>query len=331
MTRRFPLMLAVIILIVGLPLSFILPDYHLRLLNLAVIAAIAVVGLNFAFGYAGLISLGHAAFIGMGAYSLAILTTRLGWSPWLAVMAAIVVTAAFTAIIGFPLLRLKGHYFALATLGLNVAFYIVAANWIELTGGTNGMSRISALSLAGHVLSDERSYLWFALVVLAVIAALAAVIHGSRYGRAMIAVRDDETAAAMSGVDVTSVKMSAFLLSAVCAAIAGCLFACHTRFVAPEDFNYAHSITYLAMLIVGGEGTIAGAILGAVLLTFLPEWLRFLGSAYLAFFGVMVLAILVFLPSGLVGLWRRRRPAAPSKRHAGGRGSGICRRLRGYS
>lgn len=330
MTMRFPLMLAVVVLIVGLPSSFILPDYHLRLLNLAVISAIAVIGLNFAFGYAGLISLGHAAFVGMGAYALAILTTRLGWSPWVAIPAAIGVTALVAAVVGFPLLRLKGHYFALATLGLNVAFYIVAANWIELTGGTNGMSRIPELSLAGHALSDERSYLWFALVVLAVIAALAAVIHGSRHGRAMIAVRDDETAAAMSGIDVTGVKMSAFILSAVCAAVAGCLFACHTRFVAPEDFNYAHSITYLAMLIVGGEGTIAGAILGAVVLTFLPEWLRFLGSAYLAFFGVMVLAILVFLPSGLAGLWRRRRPAAASKRHAAGRGSGICRRLRGY-
>ncbi len=301
MSMRFPLLLGIVILIAGLGLSMLLTDYHLRLLNLAVISAIAVIGLNFAFGYAGLISLGHAAFVGTGAYGVALLTTLLGWSPWLALPVAVAGTAIFAVLIGLPLLRLKGHYLALATLGLNVSFSIVAANWIELTGGTNGISRIPELQIAGHALADERSYLWFALAVLAVSAAVAGLIHASRHGRAMIAVRDDETAASMTGIDVTRVKIAAFVLSSIYAAVAGSLFACHMRFISPEDFSYAHSITYLAMLIVGGEGSIVGAILGALLLTFLPEWLRFLGSAYLAFFGLFVLAILVFLPSGLVG------------------------------
>ncbi|MEW6641764.1 MAG: branched-chain amino acid ABC transporter permease [Pseudomonadota bacterium] len=315
MTMRGPLLLAVAVLVAGFVLSAMLADYHLRLLNLAVISAIAVVGLNFAFGYAGLISLGHAAFVGTGAYGVALLTTLLGWSPWLALPAAIAATAVFAALIGFPLLRLKGHYLALATLGMNVSFSIVTANWIDLTGGTNGIARIPELWIGGRALSDERSYLWFALVVLAICVVVAAVIHASRQGRAMISVRDDETAAAMTGIDVTRVKISAFVLSSIYAAIAGGLFACHMRFISPEDFNYAHSITYLAMLIVGGEGAIAGAVVGAVLLTFLPEWLRFLGSAYLAFFGLLVLAILVFLPAGLVGLGRKlvRRPIAASR------------------
>lgn len=314
---RVPLTITAIIAGAGFVLSFVLPDYDLRLLNLSVISAIAVIGLNFAFGYAGLISLGHAAFVGMGAYGLAILTTRLGWSPWLAMPVAVAGTAVFAAVIGFPLLRLKGHYLALATLGLNVSFYIVASNWIELTGGTNGISRIPELTIAGRAITGERLYLWFGLVVLAAITIVAFMIHASRYGRAMIAVRDDETAASMSGIDVTLTKIAAFVLSAIYAAIAGCLFACHVRFVAPEDFSYAHSITHLAMLIVGGESTIVGAILGAVVLTFLPEWLRFLGSGYLAFFGLMMLAILVFLPSGIVGLARylprlRSATAAPA-------------------
>ncbi|WP_213774239.1 branched-chain amino acid ABC transporter permease [Bradyrhizobium sp. dw_78] len=314
---RTPLALAAAILAVGALLSFVLPEYHLRLMNLSVISAIAVIGLNFAFGYAGLISLGHAAFVGMGAYGVAILTTRYGWSPWLAMPMAIAATAVLAAVIGFPLLRLKGHYLALATLGLNVSFYIVASNWISLTGGTNGIARIPELHIAGQALPGERQFLWLGLVVLAVAAMVASILHASRYGRAMIAVRDDETAARMTGVDTTVVKISAFVLSAIYAAIAGCLFACHTRFVAPEDFTYAHSITYLAMLIVGGESSIVGAIFGSVLLTFLPEWLRFLGSAYLVFFGVLVLAILVFLPTGIVGLGRLarrppRRPAAPA-------------------
>lgn len=309
MSLRFPLLLGVVILIAGLSLTIVLTDYHLRLVNLAVISAIAVIGLNFAFGYAGLISLGHAAFVGTGAYGVALLTTSLGWSSWLALPAAIAGTAVLALLIGVPLLRLKGHYLALATLGFNVSFTIVAANWIELTGGTNGISRIPELQIAGHALADERSYLWFALLVLAASAVAAALIHGSRHGRAMIAVRDDETASSMTGIDVTRVKLAAFVLSSVYAAAAGGLFACHMRFISPEDFGYAHSITYLAMLVVGGEGSIVGAILGAVLVTFLPEWLRFLGAAYLAFFGLFVLAILIFLPSGLAGI---RRPGSLS-------------------
>jgi len=323
---RVPFLITAVIVSAGVLLSLVLPDYHLRLLNLSVVSAIAVIGLNFAFGYAGLISLGHAAFVGMGAYGLAILTTRMGWSPWRAMLVATTATAAFAGLIGLPLLRLKGHYLALATLGLNVSFYIVAANWIDLTGGTNGISRIPELTIAGRAIAGERPFLWFGLAVLAAITIVAFMIHTSRYGRAMIAVRDDETAAAMSGIDVTMTKIAAFVLSAVCAAIAGCLFACHVRFVAPEDFSYAHSITYLAMLIVGGESTIVGAILGAAVLTFLPEWLRFLGSAYLAFFGLMMLAILVFLPSGIAGLGRylprlrsptRAAPASVSAKELG--------------
>ena len=139
---RAPLLIAAAILVLGSLLSLVLPEYYLRLLNLSAISAVAVIGLNFAFGYAGLISLGHAAFVGMGAYGLAILTTTCGWSPWLAAPAAVAATAVLAALIGFPLLRLRGHYLALATLGLNVSFYIVTSNWISLTGGTNGIARI---------------------------------------------------------------------------------------------------------------------------------------------------------------------------------------------
>jgi branched-chain amino acid transport system permease protein len=140
-----------------------------------------------------------------------------------------------------------------------------------------------------------------------------------------MAVRDDETAAAMTGINVTATKVAAFALSAVYAAVAGCLFAAHVHFISPDDFNFAHSITFLSMLIVGGEGTIAGAIIGAVLLTFLPEWLRVLGESYLAFFGLMMLAILIFMPTGIVGLLSRlRRPArseAPAALVAPGEGA----------
>jgi len=310
-------------LAIGFGLSLSLSEYSLRLLNLAAIGGVAVIGLNFAFGYAGLISLGHAAFMGLGAYILAILTTKAGWSPWAAMIPAVLGTGLAATLIGIPLLRLKGHYLALATLGLNVSFGIVAANWIEVTGGTNGIPKIPGLAVLGHALEGERPFLWLALVVMAVLATAASLIQRSRHGRAMMAVRDDETAAAMTGIDVTATKVAAFALSAIYAAIAGCLFATHVHFISPDDFNFAHSITFLSMLIVGGEGTIAGAIVGAVLLTFLPEWLRALGESYLAFFGLMMLAILVFMPTGIVGLvarWRRSaRPEAPAAAAEGAR------------
>lgn len=307
MRRYSSLITALAILALGGLLSLFLADYRLRLLNVSVISAIAVIGFNFAFGLAGLISLGHAAFVGLGAYTLAILTTAHGWSPWLAIPVAIVVTTLFAGLIGYPLLRLRGHYLALATLGLNVSFTIVATNWISLTGGTNGISGVPELSLGGFAFNDERRFLWLGLVVLALCAAFAITLQHSRHGRAMMAVRDDETAARMTGIDVTRVKIAALCLSAAFASLSGTLFATHVRFVAPEDFNYAHSIVYLAMLIVGGEGAVVGAVIGAALLTFLPEWLRFLGDAYLAFFGLMLLAILIFLPTGLVGLAGRLR------------------------
>ncbi|WP_187640231.1 branched-chain amino acid ABC transporter permease [Bosea sp. F3-2] len=307
MRRYDSLFLPLAILLLGGLLSFVLTDYRLRLLNISVISAIAVIGFNVAFGLTGLISLGHAAFVGMGAYTLAILTTSLGWSGWLAIPVAIVVTIGFAALIGFPLLRLRGHYLALATLGLNVSFTIVLTNWVQLTGGTNGISNISDLHLGSFAFNSEQRFLWLGVMFLAVCAAGAVLLQKSALGRAMMAVRDDEIAARMTGIDVTRIKITALCISAALAALAGSLFATHVRFVAPEDFSYAHSIVYLAMLIVGGEGTVAGAIIGAALLTFLPEWLRFLGNAYLAFFGLMLLAILIFLPTGLVGLVARLR------------------------
>ena len=155
--------LAVCVLAIGGALSLVLPEYYLRLLNLSVISAVSVVGLNIAFGYAGLISLGHAAFVGLGAYVLAILTTRIGLSPWLAMPASVAVTLVFAIVIGLPLLRLKGHYLALATLGLNVSFVIVASNWLELTGGTNGISQIPPFHVLSVSLTTERGFLWLAL------------------------------------------------------------------------------------------------------------------------------------------------------------------------
>jgi branched-chain amino acid transport system permease protein len=290
-------------------LHFFLAEYAVRLLDLALISAIAVLGLNFAFGWAGLISLAQAAFVGAGAYATALLTTRLGLDPWLASVLAVAATAVAAAAIGFPMLRLSGHYLALATLGLNVSFEIVTSNWVGLTGGTNGIAGIPGYRIAGLALATDAAFFPLVWIVLVLVTIAACRLRHSRYGRAMIALRDDEIATRMSGVSAVGTKMLAFVLGAVCAAIAGVLYAHHGNFISPGDFGYLPSILYLSMLIIGGEGSVVGAIGGAVLVTFLPEWLRPLGEAYLTVFGALLLAILVFLPRGLASLL----PLAPRR------------------
>jgi branched-chain amino acid transport system permease protein len=301
-TNRPLLLAAAGVFLLALLLPLFISGYGIRILNLAFISAIVVIGLNFAFGYAGLITLAQAAFVGCGAYVTAILTTSAGFSPWLSIPLATAFGGVFGVAIGLPILRLKGHYLALATLGLNVSFGIVATNWKSLMGGTDGISGIPALTVGSFSLGTDHRYFYVLWVALVAATWVAWRIRISHVGLAMIAVRDDEIATATSSVGVTRIKVQAFALSAVYAALAGALFAHMTNFVAPDDFALSQSIVYLAMLIIGGEGSIIGAIAGAIIVTFMPELMRDLGSAYMIFFGCLMLLILIFLPKGLLSL-----------------------------
>lgn len=298
--REVAVTVALLLMLFGL--HFVLPEYSVRLLNAAVIAAIAVLGLNFTFGWAGLITMAQAGFVGFGAYATALLTTRFGFDAWLASAFGIVGATLAAMLLGVPALRLKGHYLALATLGLNVSFGVVTSNWIELTGGTNGIAGVPSYHIGALSLDNEERFFRLAWIVLLVLTVIAYQCRKSRFGREMIALRDDEIALTMSGVSAFWMKMMAFAVGAAYASVAGVLFAHHSKFIAPGDFDYVHSIFYLSMLIIGGEGTILGAILGAVLVTFLPEWLRPLGEAYLSVFGIAVLLVLIFMPQGFVSL-----------------------------
>ncbi len=309
MNTRRECIATIALMLVLLAAGFAAAEYTVRLLNLAVISAIAVLGLNFALGWSGLITLAQGAFVGFGAYSSALLCTRCGFDPWTASAMAVAATAVF-ALIGVPMLRLSGHYLALATLGLNVSFEIVTSNWVAVTGGSNGIAKVPSFSLFGMRLDSETAFFPLGWIVLGVLAFAAYRIRGSRLGRAMVALRDDEIATKMSGVGTVGLKTTVFVIGAVYAAVAGALFAHHGKFISPGDFGYVHSIFFLSMLILGGEGSILGAILGAIVVTFLPEWLRPLGDAYLTAFGVLVLAALIFLPKGLMSL-------VPSSAHRG--------------
>lgn len=293
------IIVGVFILLLALSFPVVASAYTVRTLNIALVTAVAVIGLNFIFGYTGLISLGHAAFMGLGGYLSALITVRVGLSFWLALVLVIFVTAIVSLLISIPLLRLSGHYLALATLGLNVTFVIILENLASLTGGGDGISGIPAPNLFGLALDGEISYYYFLLCVLAVLTLIAYRIRRSYVGQAMMAVRDNEVATSVAGVNVFRIKIISFVLGGVYAGIAGSLYAHLFSFISPSDFAVSQSIVFFGMLIVGGEGTIFGAILGAILLSLLPEWLRFLGQGYLVIFGTLVLLCLVVAPKGL--------------------------------
>jgi len=325
MKPAYGLLLAAVVLAIA---GVFLEGYSLRLLNLALLNVITVVGLNFAFGYCGIIHLGQAAFVGIGGYVTALATVKLGWPMSVSIPAALTAAAIFALIVSAPLIRLKGHYLALATVGVNVILELVAKNWVEVTNGYNGVTGIPRLTDLAENLPPEKAFLPIVGGVALIVVWLAIRIRHSHLGRAMIAVRDDETAAITIGIDVGRVKVVAFTLSAVTGALSGALFAHYTGFISPSDFAVSQSILFLMMLVVGGEASIVGAILGAVALTFLPELLRDLGGAYVAaggddkdviarllkdgylvFYGLITLVVLMALPQGLAGLLKKARRA----------------------
>ena len=297
--RSFAVAVAVAAAALGAPLF--LSEYSLRLTVLALQVGIAVIGLCIAFGWTGLIQLGQAAFVGIGAYTSAALALHLGLSFWVTMPLAVLASSLVALAIAVPMLRLRGHYLALATVGFNVTAVIVAKNWSAFTGGEDGLGSIPGVGAFGVAIESDVGYYFLTLGFLVAAAAFAWSCRHSRFGRAMIAVRDDEIASGTSGVPVVRTKVLAFVIASALAGLSGSLYAHYAHYVSPGDFELSRSITILVMLIVGGEVSVAGAIVGALLLSFAPEWLRFVGEAYPAVFGVAVLLVLVAMPEGIVG------------------------------
>lgn len=296
--------------LIALPLLF--PgNYYVTVVGAAAaLHAILAVGLNLLMGYAGQISLGHAAFFGLGAYSSAILTTRYGWNPWPALGAGLVLTGLVAYGIARPVLRLKGHYLAMATLGFGIIIHILLVQTGELTGGPDGIGEIPPLGLFGWAVdSDERWYGVMAGVLLLVVL-LALNLMDSRPGRALRALHGAEIAAGLMGIDTAAAKTAVFVLAALSAGLAGSLFAHQQAFVSPDSFNFFVSIELVTMVVLGGIASTWGAILGAVILTLLPELLVVFEDYEVLIFGAILMLIMIFLPQGLAGglrdLWARR-------------------------
>jgi branched-chain amino acid transport system permease protein len=278
--------------------------YQLHLLNMAGIYVIAVLGLNFIFGWTGQISLGHAALWGLGAYASALLTTRLGWPFVGGLAAAVVLTGLFGVVVGIPTLRLRGHYLAMATVGVAEIVRIVLVNWEPVTGGALGVKNIPPATLGPLVFRSELDY-YYLILAAALLALLGArQLQHSTFGRILQAIRDSEIAAEVMGVNAPRYKVLAFALSAMYAGVAGSLYAHLSGYISPDTYGFDQTVVFVTMLVLGGAGSLLGCVLGAVLLTFLPEWLRGLKDYYMVIYGVSVLLLMVFLPTGIVGLLR---------------------------
>jgi branched-chain amino acid transport system permease protein len=270
-----------------------------------IINAVIVIGLNLLFGYTGQISLGHAGFVGLGTYASAVFTTRFGWPPLLALLSGAVVTASLAFVIARPILKLKGHHLAMATLGLGIIITIILNNEIQYTGGSDGMP-VSAFSVGPWSLSGDRG--WYLFLSVCLLAAVWGALNlvDSPAGRALQAIHGSEIAARVAGIDVTAVKVKVFVLSAVIASVMGSLEAHYLEFATPDTAGFGRSITLMTMVVVGGMSSVLGSLVGAVLLTLLPQVLTALEGGETIAFGLILVVTMIFLPNGLVPSIRGR-------------------------
>ena len=299
--KKFYITLLIIAVVVLLLSTLIKSSYFLLILNLIALNTIIVIGLNLLIGFAGQISLGHAAFYGIGAYSSAILTTFYNVNPWIAMLLAVFITGIIAYIIGIPTLKLKGHYLVMATLGLNIIFSIIIVQWEVFTGGPDGIAEIPYLQIGSFSFDSDKKILYlcwfFALLSLIVAYNL---VH-SRVGRALMALHNSEIAASCLGINVSKYKVKVFVLSAMLASIAGSLYAHYVTFISPETFGIMFSIKLIIMSIFGGMSTIWGALVGSGCLTIISELLNFVKDYSTIVLGLILVLVLMFIPQGVVG------------------------------
>lgn len=301
--------MAVAILLAGLAiLPFLLPrlglGYLVFILILMAANVIVAIGLNLLVGSTGLISLGHAGFVAIGAYASGLLMARLDF-PWIAAwIGAAAISAGAGFLVGLPALRLAGPYLAIATLGFGIAVYQVLTNWTALSGGRTGLP-VTQLSLGVAGLTPTQQLYYVAAGAAVVLAWMAYNLSRSHVGRALAAIRDSDIAAEVTGVNLMWYKTLAFAISAAYAGIAGAIIAQALRHLEPQSFTFLESITYFAMIVVGGLGTVTGAIIGGIILTLLPHYLSGLRQWLPILYGAAIIAMMMVEPRGLYGRWLR--------------------------
>lgn len=289
-----------------LALLFLMPSivtniYYLHLLNYSLIAIILVIGLNLLSGYAGQISIGHAAFYGLGAYFSAIMTVTYKQSFWLALPLAGVFTAAIGYVVGKATLKLKGAYLAIASIGIGVITQMVMTNWTPVTMGAQGFKGIRYPVIFGLKLNTDVKYYYLLAVIVAVVYWAVGRIIDSEMGRAFKSIREDETAAQFMGVDAGRLKVTAFVISTFLAGIAGSLLAHLEGYLSPYSFGFTQSVGFLLMALAGGLGFKLGPVVGVLVLTFAREYIRFFSDYQLIIYGMMLILMIIFMPRGISG------------------------------
>jgi len=289
----------------GLAVLLVLPpflkSYGIYLFSYWIVFVIATMGLNLTIGYAGQKSLGHAAFFGIGAYTVAILM-KAGFSFWLGLPLAMIGCFVIGLAVGFPALRVQTIYLAFATLGFNTAVWLVMRNEEWLTGGTFGINNIPRPGLFGLSLDGNLAYYYFVLGVALVLGFVLWRLLRSPWGKAFTALRDNPIRAESLGIHIQGYTLLAFAIGAVYAGVAGALLAPLVQFIEPGPFGVGASIMMYLMVVVGGSGYFFGPLLGSAVGVLLPEWLRFAQAWYLFVFGVMVTLLMLWLPDGLLSI-----------------------------
>jgi branched-chain amino acid transport system permease protein len=324
MKTRTQIVLALAVLAVLAVVPGFMKNYGVHLFTTWLVFIIATMGLNLTVGYAGQKSLGHAAFFGIGAYTVA-LFLKVGLSFWLALPTAALLCFLVGLALGFPALRVQTIYLAFATLGFNTALWLVMRNEEKLTGGTFGINNIARPSIAGFSLDGNLAYYRMVLVFTVVLALLLWGLLRSPWGKAFTALRDNPIRAESLGIDTRGYTLLSFAIGAAYAGIAGGLYASQVQFIDPSLFTVGQSIMMYLMVVVGGPGYFLGPVLGSAVGVVLPEWLRFAQAWYLFVFGTAVVLLMIWLPDGLLSIpdrvrARRQARQASAERAAAAQG-----------
>ena len=272
--------------------------YVQSVMNMLLYNIVIVLGLNYITGLTGQMNLATAGMVAMGAYTYGIMTTTYGWYPWMALVALFALALAMGLGLGYPSLRLKGFFLSLTTIGFSEVIRLLASNLPDLTGGTMGFSNIVRLPFFFDM-SDKNSYFYLNLIFTVILTLIAISLVNSKWGRAFKAVRDNAEAAEASGINVATLKIQAFTLASVYAVIGGCMYAGYNTYLNPTTFSVQMSQNYVAMLMIGGLGSVPGNLVGASLVTILPEMLREFDDYYWIVFCTVCLVMAILVPDGL--------------------------------
>ena len=300
--------LAGVTVVIALCFPFLFDTYQTNIMTTALMYVVLGLGLNIVVGMAGLLDLGFVAFYAVGAYSYALLNLHFGIGFWMALPIGALMATAFGIMLGFPVLRLRGDYLAIVTLGFGEIIRLVMENWNDFSQGPSGISNIPRPGFFGIELTLESAILYIYYIMVALVIVTIFVVNrlqDSRLGRAWIALREDEIACQAMGIDKTKTKLTAFALGATWAGMMGVIFAAKTTFINPASFTFLESAIILSIVVLGGMGSILGVIVGALVLILMPEYLRALSDYRMLAFGAILVVMMVFRPQGIITNVRR--------------------------